>query len=345
MPTRRIIVVGGVAAGPAAVAEARRTDAEAEIILIERGGDISYSACEMPIFLAGELSGADRLVRYTAERFAARFQCSVRLHTEVVSVEPATRHVEVVDGRTGERESLWYDALVLATGVEAVVPDALRTASHHVHVLRRLEDARVIRRHLETAKKGHVVVIGAGYVGLDGVEAFHRAGWRCTLLASGGRILGDALDSEAAGWVRTALERDGVAVRDERAVGLDVDSDGSVRAVRTDKGERIGCQMVLVATGTRANVGLAKQAGLKLGPAGGLLVQDTLQTSESAIWACGDVVDFTDLITGNPVHAPVALNAFRSGRVAGRNAARGGRGRPARMAPVVHAAAVSVAEL
>ncbi|MDA0379343.1 MAG: FAD-dependent oxidoreductase, partial [Bacteroidetes bacterium] len=215
MPARRIIVVGGVAAGPAAVAEARRTDAEAEIILIERGGDISYSACEMPIFLAGELADADRLVRYDAERFSSRFRCAVRLHTEVVSVEPSTRHVDVVDGRTGEQSSLWYDALVLATGVEASVPETLRTASHQVHVLRRLEDAREIRRHLDAAKKGHVVVVGAGYVGLDGVEAFHRAGWRCTLLSSGGRFLGQALDPDAAGWVRTALERDGVAVRDE----------------------------------------------------------------------------------------------------------------------------------
>lgn len=345
MPARRIIVVGGVAAGTAAVAEARRTDAEAEIILIDRGPDISYSACEMPIFLAGELSDFDRLIRYDAERFAARFRCTVRLHSEVVSVEPSTRHVDVVDGRTGERASLWYDALVLATGVEASVPESLKTASHQVHVLRRLEDARVIQRQLDSAKKGHVVVVGGGYVGLDGVEAFRRTGWRCTLLASGGRLLGDALDTEAAGWVRTALERDGVSVRDERAQALDVDPDGSIRAVRTDKGERIGCQMVLVATGTRPNIALASAAGLKVGTTGGLSVQDTMQTSESAIWACGDIVEYTDLITGKPVHAPVALNAFRSGRVAGRNAARGGRGRPARMAPVVHAAAVSVAEL
>ena len=344
MARRRIIVVGAVAAGPAAAAEARRTDPDAEILLVERGPDMSYSACEMPIFLAGELTSDERLVRYTPERFRERYGVDVRMHTEVERIDPEKRHLFIHDLKTGTKESLWYDALVLATGVEAVVPDALNAASHQVHVLRRLEDARIIRRQMESRKPGHVVIIGSGYVGLDGVEAFSRVGWRCSLLASGGRLLGDALGEEATGWVRSALENDGVAVRAERATGLDIDPDGRVRAVRTDQGERIGCDMVLVATGTRPNIELAVQAGLKPGAAGGLKVDEGMQTSESAIWACGDIVDFTDLITGRAIHAPLALNAFRSGRVAGRNAARWGRGRPARMPSVVHAAAVSVAE-
>lgn len=340
-------MVGGVAGGTAAVAEARRADPDAEIILIDRGGDISYSACEMPIYIAGDVSGNDRLIRYDGARFSERFHVDVRLHTEARSIDVSGRHLEIEDLTSGKRESLWYDALVLATGVEATVPEALQTASHQVHVLRRLEDARVIRAHVERAQQAasrHAVIVGGGYVGLDGVEALRRAGWRCTLLASKDRILAEGLDPEASGWVRTLLERDGVAVRDERAKELDVDPEGSIRAVRTDQGERIGCDLVLLATGTRPNTGLAEAAGIKLGGAGGIQVTDAMQTSESAIWACGDVVDLRDMITGKPIHAPLALNAFRSGRVAGRNAARGGRGRPARMKSVVHAAAVSVAE-
>ena len=345
MPKRRIIIVGGVAAGPAAAAEARRTNPDAEIVLFEKGGDISYSACEMPIFLAGEVSPVERLIRFDAASFSERFQVDVRLQTEVTAVERGTRHVRTQNEVTGAEESWWYDALVLATGVRAVIPDALQTASHQVHLLRRLEDARALRSRIELANEGHVVVVGAGYVGLDSVEAFSRSGWRVTLLASGGRILGHGLDHSMSDHVSRWLDNRKVRVRAERASGLDVSPDGRMRAVRTDAGERIGCDLVLLATGTRPNDELAREAGLSCHASGGIVVNEAMQTTEPSIWACGDVVSYTELISGQALSVPLALNAFRSGRVAGRNAARGGRGRAHTMKPVIHAAAVSVCGL
>lgn len=345
MPERRIIIIGAVAAGTAAAAEARRTNSDAQIILIDRGPDISYSACEMPIYVAGDIASDERLVRFTPAAFAERYRVDVRVLTSVLAINAETRHIDVLDERTGEKEQLWYDALILATGVRAHVPEALQTASHHVHVLRRLEDARAIRTRLERDGKGHAVVAGAGYVGLDGVEGLTGSGWRVTLLASGGRILKAGLDQEMSMHVGRWLSSHGVQVRDERATGLDVSPDGRIRAVRTDTGERIGCDLVLAATGTRPNSELAASAGIKVEATGGIQVNETLQTSEPSVWACGDVVAYTDLMTGSTHPVPLALNAFRSGRVAGRNAARGGVGRAATMQHVIHAAGVAVAGL
>ena len=345
MPKRKIIIVGGVAAGPAAAAEARRTDPEAEIVVVEKGGDISYSACEMPIFMAGEVTPVERLIRFDAESFSQRYGVDVQLNTEVTAIEPDTRHIQTRNDVTGTEQKWWYDALVLATGVRAVIPDPLQTASHQVHQLRRLEDARGLRNRIEASKQGHVVVVGSGYVGLDGVEAFSRSGWRVTLLASGGRILGHGLDASMSEHVSRWLLGRGVQVRNERASGLDVSPDGRMRAVRTDAGERIGCDLVLLAAGTMPNDELARTAGLACHASGGIVVNEFMQTSEPAIWACGDVVSYTELISGRPQSVPLALNAFRSGRVAGRNAARSGRGRARTMKPVIHAAAVSVCDL
>lgn len=345
MPKRRVIIIGGVAAGTAAAAEARRANPEAEIWLVDRGPDVSYSACEMPMFIAGDVASDERLSRYTAAEFAERFSVDVRVNTRVESIDTETRHVALVDEITGSTEKAWYDALVVATGVRAHLPESLRAASHHVHVLRRLEDARALRRRLEADPSGHAVIAGSGYVGLDGVEALTGAGWRVTLLASGGRVLKHGLDPEMSQHVVRWLSDRGVQVRAERATGMDVSPDGRIRAVRTDTGERIGCDLVLAATGTRPNSELAVAAGIKVDEQGGILVNASLQTSASAVWACGDVVSYEELITGTRQMVPLALNAFRSGRVAGRNAARGGLGRPSTMQSVIHAAGVSVAGL
>ena len=345
MRKRRIIIIGAVAAGTAAAAAARRANPDAEVVLVDQGPDISYSACEMPIYVAGDIASDDRLVRFTPAAFSERYRVEVRVLTTVLAIDAETRHIDLLDERTGEKDQLWYDALILATGVRAHVPEALRTASHQVHVLRRLEDARALRTRLDRDASGHAVVAGAGYVGLDGVEGLTGSGWRVTLLASGGRILKGGLDPEMSLHLGRWLSSQGVQIRNERATGLDVSPDGRIRAVRTDAGERIGCDLVLAATGTRPNSELAVAAGIKVERSGGILVNEALQTSEAAIWACGDVVAYTDLMTGSIHPVPLALNAFRSGRVAGRNAARGGVGRAAAMQKVIHAAGVSVAGL
>ncbi|MDA0684412.1 MAG: FAD-dependent oxidoreductase [Bacteroidetes bacterium] len=345
MKPRRILIIGGVAAGTAAAAQARRSSPDAQITLIDKGSDISYSACEMPIYLAGEVSSADKIVRFTPEKFAATYNVEVLTHTEVVSIDTERRKVRITSGPGEKETSIPYDALILATGARAHVPDGLKSASKDVFVLRDLEDARQIAQTLDTQTIHHAVIVGSGYVGLDALESFHRRGIRCTLFASSGRLLKGALDVDMSDLLVSHLGDLGISIRNDRVQSLDVAPDGSIRSVHTASGEQTGCSLVLLATGTRPNTALGEKAGLKLGPAGGFQVDTHLLTSMASIWACGDVVDFTDGVTGQPLHAPLALNAFLSGRVAGQNAARGGTGRPARMKKVVRAAAVAVGGL
>jgi len=340
----RIIVVGGVASGPAAVAEARRTNPNAEITLIEKGRDISYSACEMPLLLASDIDQVQRLVRHTPEQFASKFNANVRTLHEAESIDVESRRLHVRDLRTQKIEKIGYDRLVLATGARATMPDCLQVVSRDVYQLRSLDDVRQIDRVLSREAIRHAVVIGAGYVGLDAAWALRRRGLRVTLLAPT-NILSGSIPSELSQVVRAHLTAAGIQVRTERASGLEKAGDGSVIAVLTEQGEKIGCDFVLVATGTAPVSGLAASSGIKVGLHGGILVDEHMRTSIQGIWACGDCTERTEKVFQSSILAPLSLNAFRSGRVAGRNAARGGHGRPSSISPLVHAAALGLGDL
>ena len=345
MKAKKIVIVGGVASGPAAAAEARRTDENATITLIEKGPDISYSACEMPLLISGEVEDDSRLVRHSPQAFSEKYGVEVLTHHEVESIDPERRKVSVRDFSTQNLNELPYDTLVVATGSAATIPEALTTQSKDVHLIRSLEDSRSMVTTLNSKTVHHAVIVGAGYVGLDIVESLLRRDIRVTMLASEGRILSNSLDAGISKEVVRHLESQGVNVRAERATRLDVAPDGALRAVETDAGEKIGCSLALIATGTRLQNSIGTAAGLKIGPGGGYQVDDQLRTSIPNIWACGDCIDREDVVTGQSILAPLALNAFRTGRVAGRNAARSGKGRPASVRPVVKVAAVSVCGL
>ncbi len=345
MKAKKIIVIGGVASGPAAVAEARRTDPKADITIVEMGPDISYSACEMPLYVSGEIANSERLVRYPVAKFREHFSSTVLTYHQAESINVQKRVVTVRDLATQQERDLSYDKLVLATGSGAVVPEALQISSRDVHVLRSLQDARSVVDTLEGRTIHHAVIIGSGFVGLDVVESLLHRGIRVTILASEGRVLNRSLDGDMSALVVDHLEQQGVSVRSEQAISLDVTPDGSIRAISTDVGEKIGCGFVLIAAGTRPRTELGIQAGLKTGESGAYEVDSQLRTSAPGIWACGDCIEKKDAVTGMSIHAPLALNAFRSGRVAGRNAARSGKGRPAQLGPVVRATAISVGGL
>jgi len=344
MKNVHIVVVGGVASGPAAVAEARRTAPEAKITLFERGPDISYSACEMPFLMAGQISRMERLIRFTPEAFADKYTADVRTHQEVESIDAASRKIRYRNLKTQEVSSMAYDRLIMATGARANMPSTLASSTKDIYVLRSLDDVRMIERVILRSSIRHAVVIGSGYVGLDAAWALKARGLRVTLLSPSG-ILSPMLPSAMGQIVKEHLQSAQIVVRAERASSIEKAGDGRIIAVLTDKGEKIGCDFVLVAAGTTPVADLGAQAGLKVGVNGGILVDDQMRTSVQGIWACGDCTERKELIFDATIRAPLSLNAFRSGRVAGRNAARSGRGRPATIPPLVHAAALGLGTL
>ena len=343
MKPTHLVIIGGVAAGPAAAAEARRTDPNLRISLFESGPDISYSACEMPHLISGHISSLQKLVRFTPHAFAAKQGVDVFTQHTVVGIDAEKRTLTVLNRKSNSTSAVGYDRLVIATGAQARIPENLNISSPDLYVLRTLQDVKRIEMALTQDVK-HAVVMGSGYVGLDAAWALHLRGVRTTMLAPSGFLTG-GLSPEMGSFIKSYLRSKGIQVREERGVGIEKAGDGKIIAVLTDQGEKIGCDFALIATGTKPVVELAQAAGLKLGPAGGIRVDKHLKTSVNGVWACGDCIERPEMVFEESVRMPLSLHAFRSGRIAGRNAARGGRGRAASMSPSVHTAAIGLGDL
>jgi CoA-dependent NAD(P)H sulfur oxidoreductase len=333
--------VGGVAAGPAAAAEAARVDPEAEVILIEQGRDVSYGACEMPYLLSGVVPAADALVVLTPEALAETRGIRVVTLTRVQRLDPAARKIEVKDLVSGHTRHERYDKLILATGARPHWPDIEGLQGDRVHAFRTLAQAASLTALAQDGRQRWTIV-GGGFTGLEVADQLSDAGHGVTVLA-GSRLLSGRIDEPTASILRSALQAAGIAIRNARAVGVRRGVGGAAIAIRTDDGELVGSDRVVVAAGTRPAVELARDAGLKLGPSGGITTDVHMRTSNSVIWACGDCAEVNHLVTGQPAHVPLSPNAFRTARAAGRNAARTGRQSTGKFAGTVGAFALCVA--
>lgn len=345
MARQRIAVIGGVASGPAAAAEAARTDPEADVVLFEQDAYISYGACEIPYYVAGWIEDYQRLILLSPAEFERTRGAEVRVHHRITAIEPRRNRLRVRDLREDDETEERFDKFIIATGARARMPDIEGADAENVFPLRRLDDARGLRQYVDSREIHHAVVFGAGYVGIEVAEALTARGIRVSLLEPAGVPLPAYIDEEYCGLIADLLKRHGVFVRAEKAVRMEKDPYGRVHVVVTDQGERIGCQLVVVAMGTRPNVELAVEAGASTGETGALSADDHMRTNLPNVWACGDVVEVRRVIDGAKVHVPLSPAAFRTARVAAQNAARRGRGAPARFAGVCPASAVKVFEL
>lgn len=340
MPRQRIAVIGGVAAGPAAAAQAARVDPEADIVLFERGAAISYGACEMPYYVADGIDDAERLIVLTPDAFERTRQATVRVRHDVLAIHPRQCRLEVKNLATGQVTEERFDKFILAVGARARRPGLAGEDAPNVFAMRRLEDARGLKAYLDEGAVQHAVILGGGYVGIEMAEALRARAVRVTILEPFGGLLHAYVDDDLQLLVHDAVKRHGVLVRAEKAIGFEQDAAGRVRAVRTDQGEKIGCQLVVVAMGVVPNTVLAEAAGVRVGETGALAVDAYMRTNLPSVWACGDCVEVERVIDGTPIHLPLSPVAFRTARVAATNAARRGHGAPAWFPGVVGASAV-----
>ncbi len=340
MMSQRIAVIGGVAAGPAAAASARRTDPEAEIVLFEAGSDISYSACEMPYYLSGLVDTVDDLVRYTPDRFRRERLVDVRVLSAVSSIDPRKGIIEYEDSVSGHLQSEPFDKFILATGARAAMPVEPSVGCDNVFALRTLDDGKAMHEFLESTTVHHAVVVGAGFVGLEVAEALNIRGIRVTLLEPGTGPLHTSLDEKYSAMVAQILADRGISVRREGLTSFVKGTGGNVSAVVTTAGEHVGCQMVAMCTGTIPVTALATACGVKLGRTGGIRTDARMRTNLPNVWACGDCTEILSKSDGRPVLSKLSLTAFRTGRVAGINAARRGSASPARFEGVIEAQAL-----
>ncbi|MFN7150355.1 MAG: FAD-dependent oxidoreductase [Microthrixaceae bacterium] len=317
--SKRLVVIGGVAGGMSAAAQARRMrdQGEFEIVVFERGDHTSYAACGLPYMISGE-AAADGLVARTPEQFRSS-GIDVRMRHEVTAVDTDARTVTVHDLSAGTTSTESYDHLLISTGAVPLRPPLPGIDAPGVFDLRTIPDAHAIDHALRDAgANAHVVVVGAGYIGLEAAEAFRTRGARVTVLERADQTM-VTLDADMAEHVAAALDRLGVELRTGCDVeGFDTAADGSVRSVRTSQGS-VDAELVVIGLGARPNVALAAAAGIPLGESGGIVVDDHLRTPVAGVWAAGDCVESRHRISGKGVVIALGTHANKQGRAAGTN--------------------------
>ena len=311
---KRIVVVGGVAAGASAACRARRLEEDAEIVLLERGPHVSFANCGLPYHISGTIRDRAQLLVQTPEGLAARFALDVRVGHEVLAVDRAARRLRVRDRRAEAEYDLPYDRLVLAPGAAPVRPKVPGADHPRVFTLRSLEDLDAILAVLRSGDAGRAIVVGAGYVGLEVAEALTFAGLEVSLVEALPQLLA-AADPEMAALLKPELTRNGV----DLFLGTSVASfaprgDGLLATLSS--GATLEADLAVLAVGVRPETTLARAAGLELGPTGGIRVDAAMRTSDEAIFAAGDAVEVVDAVTGAPALLPLAGPANRQGRLA-----------------------------
>ena len=315
----RIAVIGGLAAGPAAAAEAARLGAS--VVLFEEQPHVSVGACEIPYWVGGTLRAGATLEVLTPAELAREKNVEVHVRHRVTALDARAGRITVEALDFGAVREERVDRVILATGARARRLGVDGEGAAGVFSLRHLADAHALKLWIETEPVRHVVIVGGGYVGLEMAEAMRVRGLRATILEPYGRVLPGGFSAEATVQMQAAVRAAGVAVRPERVVEVRADRHGRVAAVATDRGEIVGCQAVVVAVGVEPRTEIARSAGLTIGETGGVWTDDGMRTSAKNVWACGDVAEVTRQPDGARVLWPLAPTGRRTARVAARNAA------------------------
>jgi NADPH-dependent 2,4-dienoyl-CoA reductase/sulfur reductase-like enzyme/rhodanese-related sulfurtransferase len=314
----KLVIVGGVAAGASAAAKARRCNEEADIVLYEMGADISYATCGLPYYLSGIISKRDHLLITSVKFFKQRFNVDVRTNHQVLSIDRSEQTVQVKNLTTGEIAEEGYDRLILATGATPIIPPILGVELPFVFTLKTLEDTDRIFAHLENKKPETAVVIGGGLIGMEAVENLVHRGMKASVIEFMPQIL-PFLDKEMAEVVQHQLKQKGVALYlSEKVTGIE-EREGR-GWVRTNKGQELSADLVIMSVGISPNTKLAEAAGLRLGATGGIAVDEFMQTSDPKVFAAGDCAESLHLVSGKPALIPMGSAANKEGRAAGANA-------------------------
>lgn len=328
----RIVIVGGVAGGATAAARARRNNEKCQITMIEKGADVSVATCAMPYFVGREVTDRSKLVMNTPDHLAQTIATDVRMSHEVVGIDRAAKKVDVVNlkapaGSPGARFSVAYDKLIIATGASPTLPPIPGLKELYKNgrlvTLRTLEDMdRIVKRVSEAGPGGHVVVVGAGLIGMEMVEALAHCGMGVTVVEAQSSIL-PLLDAEMSAPITQELYNNGVrVVAGQKVVAFHDNSSTSSAAgtdaveVQLETGERLKASFIIQSIGIRPDSQIAEAAGLKVAGNKSIVVNPYMQTSDPDIYAVGDVVSTPFVQSPKPTWLPLGGPANRQARIA-----------------------------
>ena len=317
----RLIIIGGVAAGTKAAAKARRQNPHLEIIIYQDEAEVAYSACGMPYVLSGVINNSRSLIIRLAEDFAKE-DIQVFTGHRVIHIDRRAKQLTVKNLQADTEQTVAFDRLILATGARPIIPNVEGIGLKGVVTLRCLDDLDRLQGLLTSLQPKQAVIVGAGYIGLELAEAFHKLAIKTTLLEKSAHIL-PKFDAEMAALVHQHLLENQLELQIGEGLLKLHGEQGQVSAVETESGKIIAADLVVIAIGIRPNTELAIASGIALGTTGAIAVNSRMETDAEDIFAAGDCCETQDRITGKPIWMPLGDIANLQGRVAGENAAGG----------------------
>ncbi len=314
---KKYIVVGAVAGGASAAARLRRLDEHASIILFEKGAYVSYANCGLPYYIGNVIEDRNKLFVQTAQSFHERFNIDVRIQTEVIAVNPEKKEITAREILTGNIYTESYDKLVLSPGAEPIVPPFPGVQSNKIFTLRNVPDTDTIKSFVSSKKNAKALVIGAGFIGLEMAENLHHLGHEVTVVEMNNQILAP-LDFPIAAIAQQHLREKGLELMLNTAVESFEDK-GETLLVNFKGGMQMEVDYVILSIGVRPDTRLAAAAGLQIGEARGIVVNEYLQTTHPDIYAVGDAIEFKHPITKKIGNTFLAGPANKQGRICANN--------------------------
>ena len=313
----KVVIVGGVAGGATAAARLRRLDEQAEIVVLERSGFVSYANCGLPYYIGDVITERGKLTLQTPESFRERFRIDVRVRNEVLAIDRKGKRVLVRRLETGEEYYEAYDKLILSPGAHAVVPRLPGVDGQRIFTLRTVEDTFAIRDYVDTQGVRAAAVIGGGFIGLEMAENLCERGVEVHVFQRSAHVM-PVIDADMAAFLHNRMRAHGITLHLNAKVQGFADADGRT-LVQTADEEPLPVDMVMLSIGVVPETGLAQDAGLELGLKGSIVVDDHMLTSDPDIYAVGDAVQVRQYVTGTDAVISLAGPANKQGRIAADN--------------------------
>ena len=313
----KVVIVGGVAGGATAAARIRRLDEQAEIVVFERSGYISYANCGLPYYIGDVITDPEDLTLQTPQSFFSRFRVTMKVRHEVTAIHPARRTVSVKNLETGEEFVESYDKLLLSPGAKPTQPMLPGVDLSKLFTLRTVEDTFRIKEFIRTHQPKSVVLAGGGFIGLELAENLRELGMEVTIVQRPKQLM-NPFDPDMAAFIHNEMRRNGVKLALGHTVEGFEERDGGVDVLLKDE-QPLHADMVVLAIGVTPDTALAKEAGLELGIKGSILVNDRMETSVPDIYAVGDAVQVKHFVTGQDALISLAGPANKQGRIAADN--------------------------
>lgn len=315
----KVIIIGGVAAGMSAASKLKRLKKDTDVIVYEKTDIVSFGACGLPYYAGGFFDDKNEMLARTPEEFK-KSGIELNIFHEVINVNTDKKEIKVKNLKTNEVFVDKYDKLMIATGARSIIPPVKNVKLDNVSTLKSMNDGIKIRNLLQEDSIKNVVIIGAGFIGIEAIEACKRQNKKVTIFQLEERILPQVFDKEITDILEEEIRNHNVDLRLNEAVSELVGS-SKVEAVITSKGEKIAADLVIIATGVRPNTEILSNTNIEMLKNGAIIVNEYGETSIKDIYAAGDCATIKNVVTKEDSYVPLATGANKLGRIVGENLA------------------------